>query len=48
MKVKGFKLGATGRHPYGRVQTDGLPSNEARELARLLVEKANDLDRRKA
>lgn len=77
MKIKGFKLGATGRHPYGRADesdegelrmalaTDhgngivrivfgksiawlGLPSTEARQLAQMLIEKANELDQKKA
>lgn len=76
MKIKGFKLGATGRSPYGRLNADdegelrfalaadrangvvrvefgkpvawlGLPSAIARELARALIEKADELDRGK-
>ena len=77
MKIKGFKLGATGAYPYGKADaTDegelrlalaadyeqgivrilfgkpiawlGLPSGKARELAAALIEKADDLDKRKA
>lgn len=76
MKIKGFKLGATGRFPYGKADSSdegelrmalaadhangivridfgkpvawlGLPSREARELAQLLVSKADDIDARK-
>jgi hypothetical protein len=76
MKIKDFKLGATGRFPRGPADaTDegelrialaadhqqaivrlvfgkpiawlGLPAAEARQLAQMLVEKADDLDRRK-
>lgn len=77
MKIKNFKLGATGRFPYGKADSDdegelqmalaadhgngivrlqfgkpigwlGLPSKEARDLAALLTEKADELDRRKS
>ncbi len=77
MKIKGFKLGATGAYPYGKADaTDegelhmalapdfvngivrihfgkpiawlGLPSGKARELAAMLIEKADELDKRKA
>jgi len=77
VKLKGFKLGATGQFPYGQADAHdegelrmalaadhrsgivriefgvpiawlGLPSVEARQLAALLVEKANELDRRKS
>lgn len=76
MKLKDFKLGATGRFPYGKAGSSdegelrmalasdytngivriefgkpvawlGLPSQEARELARLLVSKADEIDARK-
>lgn len=76
MKVKDFKLGATGNFPRGRASADdegeirmavavdhpnaivrlqfgkpiawlGLPSREARELAALLIAKADELDSRK-
>jgi hypothetical protein len=77
VKIKNFKIGATGRFPYGRAAEDdegelqiamaadhgnaivrlqfgkpigwlGLPSVNARQLAALLIEKADELDRRKA
>jgi len=77
VKLKGFKLGATGAYPYGKTDaTDegelrmalaadpqngivriefgkpiawlGLPSRQARELAAALIDKADDLDKRKA
>jgi hypothetical protein len=77
MKIKNLKLGATGRHPFGRLGADdegelraaiaidraqgviriefgkpvawlALPSGFARDLARLLVEKADQLDKGKA
>jgi hypothetical protein len=77
MKIKDFKLGATGRYPFGRSGPDddgelraavavdraqgliriefgtpvawlALPSGYARDLARLLVEKADELDKGKA
>jgi len=73
MKIKDFKLGATGRYPYGKAGDDdegelrlalatdrpngivrilfgkpigwlGLPSREARDLAAMLIEKADELD----
>lgn len=76
MKIKGFKLGATGRFPYGKASSDdegelrlaigsdiangiiriefgkpiswlGLPSHQARELAKLLMDKADEVDRGK-
>lgn len=76
MKIKGFKLGATGQFPRGKADaTDegelrlamaadhqqgivrilfgkpiawlGLPSTEARQWAAMLIEKADELDRRK-
>jgi hypothetical protein len=77
MKIKNFKLGATGRFPYGRTGPDdegelaaalavdrangviriefgkpvgwlSLPSGHARALAKILLEKADELDRGKA
>lgn len=77
MKIKGFKLGATGQYPYGKADSDdegelqmalatdhgngivrvvfgkpigwiGLPASEARTLAALLIEKADELERHKA
>jgi hypothetical protein len=77
MKIKDFKLGATGRYPYGKADEHdegellmaiaadhgnsivrlqfgkpiawlGLPANEARQLAAMLMEKATELDRRKS
>jgi hypothetical protein len=77
MKIKGFKLGATGQYPFGQADatdegelrmalaTDrrngivriefgkpiawlGLPCREARALAALLIEKADELEKHKA
>ena len=77
MKIKDFKLGATGRFPYGKAGDDdegelamaiavdhgdaivrlqfgkpigwlGLPSAHARNLAALLIEKADEIDARKS
>ncbi len=77
MKIKDFKIGATGRFPYGKADENdegelqmalaadhgqgivrlmfgkpigwlGLPSRQARHLAALLTEKADELDSRKA
>lgn len=77
MKIKHFTLGATGRHPYGKVdETDegelrmavradhqqgivriefgkpiawlGLPEAGARELAALLMTKADELKARQS
>ncbi len=77
MKIKGFKIGATGRYPYGQADpTDegelrlavaadhaagivrlvfgkpvawiGLPTTEARAFAAALLDKADELDKRKA
>lgn len=77
MKIKNFKLGATGQFPYGKADEQdegelrmalaadrkngivrilfgkpiawlGLPSTEARALAALLIEKADELDQQKA
>lgn len=77
MKIKVFKLGATGRHPAGKAdETDegevqlaiaadhrvsivrihfgtpvawlGLPATNARELAARLIEKADELDKRRS
>lgn len=77
MKLKDFKLGATGRFPYGKVDSDdegelqmalaadpvngvirivfgkpigwfALPTLEARGLAAMLIEKADELDRKKS
>jgi len=76
MKIKNFKLGATGRFPEGKADEHdegelqlalaadfqqaivrivfgkqiswlGLPSSKAREFARLIIEKADELDRRR-
>jgi len=76
MKLKDFKLGATGRYPRGAADAHdegelrmalaadrangivrlefgkpiawlGLPSTEARQLAALLIEKADEVDRLK-
>ncbi|HLX21675.1 MAG TPA: hypothetical protein VKR23_16130 [Gaiellaceae bacterium] len=76
MKIKDFKLGATGRFPRGKADPDdegelqlaiaadyqqaivriafgkpigwlGLPSREARQFAALILEKADDLDKRR-
>ena len=76
MKIKDFKLGATGRFPRGKADEHdegelqmalaadianaivriefgkaiawlGMSSIEARQLADLLVEKANEVDQRK-
>jgi len=76
MKLKDFKLGATGRYPRGKADTSdegelqmalaadhqnaivrvqfgkpiawlGLPAREARQLATLLNEKAEEIERRK-
>ncbi len=77
MKIKDFKLGATGRYPQGKVDAEddgeirmalaadhrasiiriefgtptawlGLPATEARQLAALLIEKADELDRHRS
>lgn len=77
MKIKGWKIGATGRFPYGKADADdegelqmavatdhgngivrvvfgkpvgwlGLPVQEARALAAILNEKADELERRKS
>lgn len=77
MKIKDFKLGATGQFPRGRAADDdegelrmalaadhanaivriefgkpiawlGLPVGEARQFAHMLIEKADELERRKA
>ena len=77
MKLKDFKLGATGQFPRGKADAHdegelqmalaadhangivrlvsgksiawlGLPVGEARQLARLLIEKADEIERRKA
>lgn len=77
MKLKDFKLGATGQFPQGKsdehdegelqmalaadhragiVRVEfgkpigwlGLPAREARTLATLLIEKADELDRRRS
>lgn len=77
MKIKNFKLGGTGRFPYGKADAHdegellmalaadhangivrvefgkpiswlGLPVREARALAALLIEKADELERHKA
>jgi hypothetical protein len=75
-KIKDFKLGATGKFPYGKADEHdegeltlalaadhqngivrvlfgksivwlGLPSSHARQLAQMLIEKADEIDRRK-
>jgi hypothetical protein len=76
MKIKDFKLGATGRFPYGKTAPDdqgellaamavdhqhgviriefgkpvawlSLPSGDARAWATALIEKADELDKRR-
>jgi len=76
MKIRDFKLGATGSYPYGKLNDSdegelrmavaadhrdsvvkvmfgkpiawlGLPSDVARDLAKMLIDKADELDKRK-